>query len=661
MEVIRIAGATVNQTPLDWNGNVQRLEKCLDDARKQGVQVLGFPELCISGYNCEDMFFHSSTLRQAEESLKTLLPHTIGMVVVLGLPVYWGGAAYNAAVVVQNGRLLGVNPKKLLPREGVHYEGRWFKPWPSNMVSEITLCGQIVPFGDCQYRFGSWGMALEICEEAWGAVPGAAAHARSGVELVVNPSASHFALGKIRVRETLIAQNSRAMQVHYLYVNNTGLEEGRLIYDGGVTLAQSGVITHRGPRFSLQDGHVTVADVDMAWIRARKSAGWSEGADDGDAIVSSHQIVVGTAVVPIVEPSPPLALEAGDEFSSPFDEFLQAETLALWDYLHKSRAKGYVVSLSGGCDSSAVAVLIGHMVARALTELGASEMSRRLDITAPVRGADDARSWIHQILTLAYQATAHSGPVTEAAAQELATALGARYHRIDVQPVVAAYRAEAEKALGRPLTWEQDDVALQNIQARARAPMIWMLANLQQALLVATSNRSEVAVGYATMDGDTAGGLAPLAGIDKHFLRQWLIWAEKDCAVGLGPLPALRKVNVQIPTAELRPPAAQQQDEKDLMPYPLLSRIEKLWIRDRLDPLDMVPILEREFPECSRKQLANHLIRFLQLWCRNQWKRERYAPGFQLDDESLDPKTWCRFPILSGGMQREIEQLKTIE
>ncbi|HNT55773.1 MAG TPA: hypothetical protein PKG95_13730, partial [Anaerolineaceae bacterium] len=233
-------------------------------------------------------------------------------------------------------------------------------------------------------------------------------------------------------------------------------------------------------------------------------------------------------------------------------------------------------------------------------------------------------------------------------------------HRIDVQPVVAAYRAEAEEALGRPLTWDQDDVALQNIQARARAPMIWMLANLQQALLVATSNRSEVAVGYATMDGDTAGGLVPLAGIDKHFLRQWLVWAEKDCAVGLGPLPALQKVNVQIPTAELRPPTAQQQDEKDLMPYPLLSRIEKLWIRDRLDPLDMVPILEREFPDFTRKQLANYLIRFLQLWCRNQWKRERYAPGFQLDDESLDPKTWCRFPILSGGMQREIDQLKKI-
>jgi hypothetical protein len=119
--------------------------------------------------------------------------------------------------------------------------------------------------------------------------------------------------------------------------------------------------------------------------------------------------------------------------------------------------------------------------------------------------------------------------------------------------------------LQRSLTWAEDDLSLQNIQARARAPLAWRLANVRQAILLTTSNRSEAAVGYATMDGDTAGGLAPLAGIDKQFLRSWLVWAEHSCSLGLGAVSALHSLNVQQPTAELRPPGAGQRDEDDLI------------------------------------------------------------------------------------------------
>ena len=172
------------------------------------------------------------------------------------------------------------------------------------------------------------------------------------------------------------------------------------------------------------------------------------------------------------------------------------------------------------------------------------------------------------------------------------------------------------------------------------------------------SNRSEAAVGYATMDGDTSGGLSPIAGIDKAFLRDWLRWIEKVGPMGHVPIAALSIVNAQQPTAELRPPSAEQTDEGDLMPYPVLDAIERAFIRDKRDPKDCLRLMHIRFPEYPRDQMQRWVERFFILWCRNQWKRERYAPSFHVDDENLDPKTWCRFPILSGGYRWEIEQLR---
>jgi NAD+ synthase (glutamine-hydrolysing) len=201
-------------------------------------------------------------------------------------------------------------------------------------------------------------------------------------------------------------------------------------------------------------------------------------------------------------------------------------------------------------------------------------------------------------------------------------------------------------------------VALQNIQARVRSPGVWLLANLTGSLLLATSNRSEAAVGYATMDGDTSGGLSPIAGIDKAFLRRRLRWMEAHGPAGVGPLHALHAVNDQQPTAELRPQAAKQTDEADLMPYDVLDAIERAAIRDKKTPLEVFPLLRSQFPHYTPQQLGQWIERFFRLWCRNQWKRERYAPSFHLDDENLDPKTWCRFPILSGGFERELAELR---
>ncbi|MGB5704740.1 MAG: NAD(+) synthase, partial [Polyangiales bacterium] len=264
---------------------------------------------------------------------------------------------------------------------------------------------------------------------------------------------------------------------------------------------------------------------------------------------------------------------------------------------------------------------------------------------------------VAQLLCCAYQPTDNSGEVTRSAATAVAEALGATFYILDVQDIVDSYERLISDAVGRPLTWEEDDITLQNIQARARGPSVWMLANMRGALLLSTSNRSEAAVGYATMDGDTCGGLSPIAGIDKAFLRHWLRWLETDGPVGMQPIPALHAVNIQTPTAELRPKGSEQTDEGDLMPYPVLDVIERLAIGDKLPPADCLEILKSEFGDQDEDTLRDWVRRFFQLWSRNQWKRERYAPSFHVDDKNLDPKTWCRFPILSGGFARELSEL----
>ena len=171
-------------------------------------------------------------------------------------------------------------------------------------------------------------------------------------------------------------------------------------------------------------------------------------------------------------------------------------------------------------------------------------------------------------------------------------------------------------------------------------------------LLITTSNRSEASVGYCTMDGDTAGSISPITGVDKDFVKKWLRWAEAELGY-----PALRHVNALQPTAELRPLEDQQTDERDLMPYALLNRIERLTFYDRLSPKQVLAMLEGESTGFDTEQLKTYVRRFYQLWSRNQWKRERYAPSFHLDDYNVDPRSWLRFPILSGGYTQELSEL----
>ncbi|HWB02408.1 MAG TPA: NAD(+) synthase [Verrucomicrobiales bacterium] len=658
MRLIKLAAAVLNQTPLDWRGNKERIVRAIDEARRQGASVLCLPELCITGYGCEDAFHSPSVHRMAWRILHEILPLTKDMVVSAGLPVMHQKGIFNFACLMVDGKIAGFTGKRFLAGDGIHYEPRWFKPWPEGARATIDdEDGTAYPCGDLYFDIGGVKFGFEICEDAWVANRPGITLALKGVDIFLNPSASHFAFGKHEIRKRFVLEGSRAFGASYVYANLLGNESGRAIFDGEAMIATQGQLRAVSERFSFQDVQVISALVDVDTTRmnqARTSSYRPNLSDDEDGLVSTD------FSWPVLIPALHSAQEAEWEHSASLksEEFSRAVPLALFDYLRKSRSRGFVVSLSGGADSAAVTVLVRLMVDLALKEIGAAGVKEKLSYISELASAGSAEEFMAHLLTTAYQASANSGKVTRNAARAVAKAAGSRHFEFNISKLISGYTKMIEGGLGRTLTWEQDDIALQNIQARVRSPGIWMLANILGALLLSTSNRSEAAVGYATMDGDTSGGLSPIAGIDKAWLREWLVWMEKHGPLGLHPLPALRAINVQAPTAELRPQESNQTDESDLMPYPLLDAIERAAIRDKQSPLEAWHHLRLHFPQYGGRQLCTWVERFFTLWCRNQWKRERYAPSFHLDDENLDPKTWCRFPILSGGFREELEELR---
>lgn len=639
--ILRLGLAGLNQIPLDWNGNLSRIRQAVNRARVAGVDLLCLPELAITGYGCEDFFFHPHVCEEALEVLRELAEDTGDDVLLAGLPVRHEGELYNAVGVLNRGRIAGLYLKSFLARDGIHYEPRWFRPWPPGRRDEIELFGETVAVGtlsfatDCGFRFG-----IEICEDAWVDWARRPCRLVERPHFIFNASASHFSLYKADERERILRETTGALGIGYGYANLVGCESGRAIYDGELLFARDGEIVNRSKRLYLDD--VEVLTQDFRYSLANRD----------------YAVLLG--VTPKHQP-PAVPPRTHRQARDPHEEFAMAATLALFDYMRKSRSRGFILSLSGGVDSGAAAVLVWMCAQRVWRELDQNARESKLAYFPELAAAADANSAMRILLTTVYQSTRNSGDVTRNAAAGLAETIGANHLVFDVDPLVVGYREMVERAIERPLTWKSDDIALQNIQARSRGPGVWMLANLANALLLTTSNRSEVAVGYATMDGDTCGGLAPIAGVEKTFLRSWLQRVQTAPLLEFPALPVLEQITSQPPTAELRPVKEEQNDEADLMPYPVLDALEEQLVSERRTPIEAYRRLREHFAEeHDAATIKDWTIRFCRLFATSQWKRERYAPAFHLDDSNLDPKTWARFPILSGCFERELQKLAAL-
>jgi NAD+ synthase (glutamine-hydrolysing) len=632
---LKITTASINTIALDIAHNVKLIIQAIEQASSEGADILLLPELVISGYGCDDMFLVPEFIDNCWQALKKVIqaiPNN-GLVVAIGLPFYINDKLYNTCAVVTHKRILGFSCKQFLAKSGVHYEPRWFEAWSHNHHQAIIKDGYSFPVGQFLYEINAVKLGIEICEDAWVAERPGRFYAENGVDIILNPSASHFAIAKHQKRLALVTHAADSFHCIYAYSNLLGCEAGRTIYDGGNIVAQGNKILSSGKRLSfyaLQLEYTTVS------FKAKHFNTTACASYAFEIIEFGQQLnqTCNSAEVPLPT-------------EDPLAETLKALALGLWDWQRKTYQKGYVVSLSGGADSALVAasVYLAHQLAR--MTLGEQVYHQQLQQC----GIDIDQDVFSQVLTTVYQASAHSSERTCLAARQLAKGLGAKHHQWDIEPQVAYSQSLIEKSLERSLTWDKDDIALQNIQARVRSPGIWMMANIEGKLLLATSNLSEASVGYCTMDGDTSGVLAPIGGISKSLvlsLNQYL------CGHGLmlengGQLkiPAMADIISQQPTAELRP--IEQTDEADLMPFIIMDEIRRLSQVDRLMGNTLVDALSRSAAGqgYDKSTLYQYVNKYFQLYSKNQWKRERLAVSFHIEEDSACAKTYRRYPILN--------------
>ena len=321
-----------------------------------------------------------------------------------------------------------------------------------------------------------------------------------------------------------------------------------------------------------------------------------------------------------------------------------ALSMALRDYTRKSGIKRCCLALSGGRDSAMVALLVRQMYRYADPDLN----------------DDELRAKVADGLVCAYMATQNSGEATLNAARAVAMEVGATFHEGNIQHALTTAEATVSALTGTALSWSNpaQDIPLQNIQARLRGMLIWTVANLNNALLLVTSNKSEAAVGYTTMDGDSSGGIAPIADVPKSLVKLYLAWARQ-----FHQLKGFEKVDVMPASAELRPRQEgkpEQTDEADLMPFAVLDQLMYAFVQLGLSPVD---ILRRFWPYlkgfyAGDPALAAAAIRkFVRLLCFAQWKRERFAISFRVTAFDLDPKTGFRFPPVQAPFTEELAEM----
>ncbi|MCB9741856.1 MAG: NAD(+) synthase [Alphaproteobacteria bacterium] len=667
-----VAVASVNQTVGDWSGNRDRLLAVIEAARARGVRLLGLPEMCITGYSMGDRLLRPGTLERSWTVLKELMPHSAGMVVCVGLPVAHRGVAHNAIAVLADGALVGLVAKEYLATGDVEYENRWFQPWPHGRVETFRPPGlPEVPMGALVFEAAGLGrFALEICEDGWKGIRPGSVYALAGAEVLLNPSASWFTLGKHRVRRGMVEQISREDHCAYAYCSLLGCDSTRLVFDGSVFIAEDGQIKEEGDRFVFSADHVLVDRViDLSTLRLRRmeEGSWREQVlafARGEYGPAPELVRVAgdfstprpaPARAPYWEPARDVSVDPSLDWLAdkgliprrpapsdlPHLELELAIAMGLRDYTGKSGIRALALALSGGRDSAMVAVLVQRMLRYDNPDLDEAGLA----------------ALAHARFKTAYMATENSGPVTRHAAAALAEELGAHHHVAEIQEAVDVHVKLAGGLVGAPLSWENPahDIALQNVQARLRGSLIWMLANLHGALLLATSNKSEAAVGYTTMDGDTSGGIAPIADVPKSLVSLWLRWAQ-----AFHGYDSLGHVNVQAPTAELRPPEEEQTDEGDLMPFFVLDQLMYAFVQEARSPVEMFQHLWpslRDRYEGDALAFAAHIRRFVKMLCRAQWKRERFAISFRVTAFDLDPKTGFRFPPVQAPFTEELAEL----
>lgn len=704
-----LTGISVNQTPLDWEENKNRIIESLTYYSKTKIyenykhHLILFPELSLSGYGCEDGFLFSDTKKKSFLSLLEIVKFSNKIpkaTLFLGLPFYYRGSMFNAMAVIYSGHLLAIIPKTYLAGEGLHYEPRWFTPYQKNFSEiEYNFENQIYKFffGKGVIEWNSIRIGIEICEDAWVNKRPTLKYYNLDIDILLNPAASHFALEKWNIRRQIAISSSLNFHCYFFSVNLLGNEAGKAIYDGSFLLSKEGNLLFQEQSFSFYDILIRSFRLNFTELRNKRDRVYSRRKERklhlNEFILKieskkemkkpifyleseSQNLAQFKACIHYQHIETLSNLENHQKDNTQFIEFLEVERLGLFDYLRKTHSKGYTISLSGGADSSTVAILVYQMIRKGIYELGFNSFLRKINLQIPqeeyyqisnLHPEEQIQYLSKKIIFTIYQKTNQNSEQTKELAEELAKEICSTHYTINIQDLLEENLSLLENAFHTKFDWQNHNIALQNIQARIRSPIAWFLANLTNTILISTSNRSEGSVGYATMDGDTSGGIAPLAGIHKPFILKFLKFISTYEDQFTKPILTAKKILEQPPTAELLPLEQNQTDETDLMPYPILHLIERLAIESLLSPEEILDTLiklkeknlTQTIDDDLKATLNNYSIgelkaminKFFDLWNKNQWKRERIATSFHIDTYHIDPRGWFRFPVISGKLK----------
>ena len=622
---VKAAAGTPKIRVADCDYNAGQIISLMKEAAAQGVKVLALPELCVTGYTCGDLFLQDALLDGAERALGRILEETeeLDMLTALGMPVRYQNKLYNCAVVIQNGEILGAVPKTHIPAYGEFYESRWFTAGELGtklfQAKGLALCGNDVPFHTkqvfCCADFPNFSVGVEICEDLWAVEPPSNALIQAGATLILNLSASDELAGKAAYRRQLVLSQSARLCCGYIYADaGEGESTTDMVFSGHNMIAENGAMLAER-RFATG---LTVSEIDVDRLAYERRRVNTFPVGDTSPASEFHcfrfdMAPAETSLTRPVSPDPFIPADAGDR-AERCEEILTIAALGLKKRLEHTNASCAVVGLSGGLDST-LAILI---TAKAFDLLG-RDRKGILAVTMPCFGTTRR---------------------TRSNAELLAAELGADFREVNIGAAVRQHFADIGQSM------EDQSVTFENAQARERTQVLMDLANQRGGLVIGTGDLSELALGWATYNGDHMSMYAVNASIPKTLVRHLVAWEAERLGGRAGEV--LRDILDTPVSPELLPPKDGEiaQRTEDLVgPYELHDFYLYYAVRWGFPPRKVLRLAARAFKgRYQEETLLKWLKSFYRRFFSQQFKRSCLPDGPKVGSVALSPRGDWRMP-----------------
>lgn len=616
---IKVAAATPDIRVADVDYNKGQIIKQMDEAAEAGAKIIVFPELCITGYTCSDLFLQDILLNSAKKALVEIAEHTknLDALVFVGVPIAVGGELYNVAAALNHGNILGFTTKSFLPNYGEFYEMRQFRPGPKK-AEKILFGGKEIPFGPqllfVENQMANLIVSAEICEDVWSPVPPSIEAAREGATVIVNCSASDETIGKASYREALISGQSARLISGYIYANaGEGESTTDLVFGGHNLIAENGTILAEAKRFS--NGIIyTEFDVQKITNERRKNTTFTETQEHvlpriPFGLEQTETILTRTF------PSRPFVPRDDQERAKRCEEILTIQAMGLKKRLAHTHAKSAVVGISGGLDST-LALLV---TAKAFDALGL-ERSGITAVTMPCFGTTDR---------------------TYQNACKMSLKVGATLREVRIGDAVMQHF----KDIGHDP--QDHSVTYENSQARERTQVLMDIANQTGGLVIGTGDMSELALGWATYNGDHMSMYGVNASVPKTLVRHLVHYFADTCEDS-----SLKEVLYDVldtpVSPELLPPKDGEiaQKTEDLVgPYELHDFFLYYFLRMGYEPGKIYRIAKLSFAgEYDDETIYKWLRTFCWRFFSQQFKRSCLPDGPKVGTVALSPRGDWRMP-----------------